>query len=389
MEMFSQILGINGFQVIDIEANDTELYLSLESESERSQCPWCGCISFQIRYRYPRVVRDLPISGKACYLEVEKRSFDCPACHKTFAESLEWVEPKRDYTTRYETYIFQHVRQTTATYVAEREGLTDKVVTRIFLRQAQKCLPAEPFKDVVRLGIDEIAERKGRNAYDLVLYNLDTGKPIDVLDNRTQAELMTYLDQLPLEITRDIEEVCIDMWRPYATAIAEKLPHAKLVTDRFHVMKAVNQDLNTLKKTLKQDLPDDAKACHYPLLKNEADLTETQQEILDKVYEASPQLKEAHQLKEAFRELFDTDYTVEQGTLELQRWIDKAEHAQLFSDAVNTIKNWFESIVNYFIQRTTNGPAEGVNNKIKVIKRMAYGFRNFAHFRLRILAAFL
>jgi len=200
---------------------------------------------------------------------------------------------------------------------------------------------------------------------------------------------MAYVAQLPVEFTRGIEEVCIDMWRPYATAIAEKLPHAKLVTDRFHVMKLVNQELNALKKTLKKELPDEAKACHYPLLKNEADLTEKQQGILEHVYEASPQLKEAHQLKEEFRTLFDKDHSLEQGAHELQKWIDKAEKARLFVDAVKTIKNWFHSIVNYFHHRTTNGPAEGINNKIKVIKRMAYGFRNFANFRLRILAAFL
>ena len=200
---------------------------------------------------------------------------------------------------------------------------------------------------------------------------------------------MRYLNALPEDILRGIDEVCIDMWRPYASAIIKKLPHATLVTDRFHVMKVVTHDLKSLKNTLKSTLPDDAKACHYPLLKNQADLSDAQQEILDKVYEASPQLKKGHTLKEEFREIFDTDYTVEQGGEALRGWIRKAEHAGIFAEAVKTITNWFDSIVNYFLHRTTNGPAEGVNNKMKVIKRMAYGFRNFANFRLRILAAFL
>jgi transposase len=389
MELFSNILDIKGFKVIHVEVDEAKLSLSLECEADHGICPHCGVASQQVRVWYPRLVRDLPISGKACYLVFETRYFDCTMCHTTFAELLDFVEAKRDYTIRDETYIFEQVRQTTATYVAEREGLTDKVVTRIFLRQAKAQLPEQPFLGVKKLGIDEIAERKGRKAYDLILYNLETGKPLDVLENRTQAELMAYFDRLPAEMTRNIEEVCIDMWRPYATAVTEKLSHATLVTDRFHVMKAVNQDLKSLKNTLKHELPDDAKACHYPLLNNEIDLSDKQQEILDKVYEASPQLKEAHQLKEEFREIFDTDYTVEQGGQALQGWIGKAEKAGLFSEAVKTLKNWFDSIVNYFLHRTTNGPAEGINNKIKVIKRMAYGFRNFANFRLRILAAFL
>jgi len=151
----------------------------------------------------------------------------------------------------------------------------------------------------------------------------------------------------------------------------------------------VNQELKSLKNTLKSNLPDDAKACHYPLLKNADDLSEPQQEILDKVYDASPQLKEAHHMKEAFREIFDTNYTVEQGAEAVRDWMKKAERSGCFTEAVKTITNWFDSIVNYFRHRTTNGAAEGVNNKVKVIKRMAYGFRNFANFRLRILTAFM
>jgi transposase len=389
MEIFSHIVNIPGYKVIHVNVNEGNVVLSLEAEIDQGICPHCGTSSQRVRVWYPRLVRDLPISGYVCYLQFETRYFTCAGCDVTFAEPLTFVEAKRDYTIRYETSIFEQVRQTTATYVAEREGVTDKVVTRIFLRQAKKRLPDQPFLGVKKLGIDEIAERKGRKAYDLILYNLETGTPLEVLENRTKAELIRYLDTLPADILRGIDEVCIDMWRPYANVIIEKLPHATLVTDRFHVMKVVTQDLKSLKNTLTSTLPDAAKACHYPLLKNQADLSDAQQEILDNVYEASPQLKEAHQLKEEFRDIFETESTVEEGSQALQGWIDKAEEAHLFLEAVKTIRNWYDSIVNYFYQRTTNGPAEGINNKIKVIKRMAYGFRNFANFRLRILAAFL
>lgn len=389
MEIFSQILGIKGFNVRHVEMSDTELHLHLECEVGTGVCPRCGQRSQQVRYTYRRVLRDLPLSGKACYVHVGKRSFDCLQCGETFSEPLDFADPKRDYTTRYEESIFHQVRQTTVWYVARHEGLTDQVVARIFLRQAPKHLPALPFDSVTRLGIDEIAERKGRKAYDLVLYDLDAGIPIDVLENRTQAELRAYLDALSLSTRQQITEVCIDMWRPYATVIAEQLSHARLVVDRFHVMKVVNADLKALKNEVKKTLPEDAKACHYPLLKNEKDLTEQQQKILEQVYDASPPLKKAHQLKEEFRTVFEKKQTIEQGQKALHRWLKKAKKAKLFSGAVKTIENWFQPITNYFARRTTNGPAEGINNKIKLIKRMAYGFRNFKNFRLRILAAFL
>ncbi|MBN2256023.1 MAG: ISL3 family transposase, partial [Deltaproteobacteria bacterium] len=301
MEILSEIVGIPGIRVVHVTVEESAIFLSVESECDHGICPHCGLVSHQVRVWYPRCIRDVPISGKACYLLWKRRYFDCLQCQTTFPEPLSFVDEKRNYTHRYEADIFEQVRQTTATYVAARECLTDTVVTRIFVRQAQARLPEQPLQGVSKLGIDEIAEHKGRNAYDLLFYNLETGIPVEVLENRTQAELMQYLEELPNTITASIDEVCIDMWRPYATVVLEKLPQATLVTDRFHVMKAVNQDLKALKNTLKQELPEGAKACHYPLLKNADDLSETQQEILEKVYEASPQLKEAHELKEAFR----------------------------------------------------------------------------------------
>ena len=150
MEMLSKILDIKGFKVIHVETDETTLYLSLECESEQGICPHCGTPSQQVRVWYPRRVRDLPVSGKMCYLAFDTRYFDCVPCHTTCAESLDVVEAKRDDTIRYETHIFEQVRQATATYVAAREGLTDQVVTRIFLRQAKQRLPQEPFKGVVR-----------------------------------------------------------------------------------------------------------------------------------------------------------------------------------------------------------------------------------------------
>ena len=150
MEMFSKILDIKGFKVIQVETDDTALKLSLKCEGNQAKCPYCGIPSQQVHVWYPRRVRDLPISGKACYLEFETRYFDCAACQTTFAEPLNFVESKRNYTRRYETSIFEQVRHTTAKYVAERERLTDKVVTRIFLRQAKQRLPKQPFTGVKR-----------------------------------------------------------------------------------------------------------------------------------------------------------------------------------------------------------------------------------------------
>lgn len=210
-----------------------------------------------------------------------------------------------------------------------------------------------------------------------------------MLANRTKSQLLPDLQALPDEVKAAIREVCIDRWRPYAQAVMEGLPAAAIVVDRFHAMQAVTNDLKALKNTRKKDLPKAAQACHYPLLKNQEALTETQHDLLQTVYEVDPMLKRAHQLKEQFRAIFETIQTIDEARKQVQKWIGKAYKHQVFPPVITQMKTWLSSMLNYFQHHTTNGPAEGVNHKIKLVKRRAYGFRNFGNFRLRILTAFL
>lgn len=386
MEFLNEMLDLNDYDVIDINVKENGIHVYLESKKEHSVCPKCGQKTHKIHEHNSRMVRDLPITGKACYLHFDKRRFYCEHCDGPFSEEIEFVDPRSNFTGRYREYLYELSRHYTIKHTADFENLDYSCVENVFYSECRKRIPENPFEDLTQLGIDEISERKGRNSYDLVFYNLQTGKPVEVLEKRTKSELIRYFEDLTDEIKIDIQTVCIDMWRPYADAVEQCLPHADLVVDRFHVMKAINKELNQLKNKHKKDLSEEAKGCHYPLLKNEEDLTDNQQEVLEKVYEESEILKKAHQLKEAFRDIFEKEQTINQAKNQLENWLEQA--GQIFKDSVKTIKNWLAPILNYFNDRISNGVSEGVNNKIKLIKRMAYGFRNFEHFRLRILNAF-
>jgi transposase len=389
MDLLRDILGIPQVSIERVDIQEAEIHLYVKTWADVAICPLCHRASQELHQNNSvRVIKDLPLSGKPCYLHVSSRRFWCPTCSLPFNEPLDFVDPHRSYTRRYEAHIYELVRQNNISYVEGLEGLSYDVVERIFLREATRRIPSEPFDRLRRLGLDEIAERKGRKAYDLIFYNLDTGKPVEVLQGRTKQQLIDYLKALPQEVKVSLEEVCIDMWRPYAQAVREVLPHAILVADRFHVMRSVNTDLKDLKNSRKNELPEKAKACHYPLLKNQEDLTEQQQETLDAVYEADPVLKRAHQLKEEFRTIFETMQTIADARKQVQRWISKAYKHHLFPKVITNMKTWLSAILNYFHHRTTNSPSEGINNKIKLVKRRGYGFRNFDNFRLRILTAF-
>jgi transposase len=259
----------------------------------------------------------------------------------------------------------------------------------MFLTQVHARIPQDPFAQVRRLGIDEISLRKGKQSFVLILSNLDTGDVLDVLSKRTKQKLRERLEQLSPEQRAQIQEVSLDMWEPYVDVCEGLLPNARITVDRFHVMQALNKELKDLKNREKKQHPNALQGAHYALLKNQDDLTPRQQEALDRVYQTSPTLKMAHRLKEGVRHIFESGSTQHKAILRLKRWMAIAHAHGLFSEFRKTLSHWLEKITNYFHDRTTNGKVEGINNKIKLIKRRAFGLPNFDHFRLRVIAAFL
>lgn len=388
-EVLTQLLAIPNYRVVGVEMTQDTITLDIQSTLKGAECPRCGVYCTDLHENHPRTVRDLPISGKACYLRFVRRRFFCSHCRDPFSESLSFVQERRDYTKRYQAWIFHQVKEDNITAVQRLEDLTYDQIESIFLTEARARIPANPFANLKRLGIDEISLRKGKQDFVLILTNLDTGDVVDVLEKRTQDKLRTRLEQLTEQERSQIKEVAIDMWEPYSNVCEELLPNAVITVDRFHVAKAVNEELKKLKNQTKKQHPEVIKGAHYPLLKNQEDLTDTQQEKLDQVYETCPTLKMAHRLKECLRAIFDYPATKEKAIQRLQKWSRIAEKEHLFPKFRKTLSNWMDKIANYFHQRTTSGMVEGINNKIKLIKRRAFGFRNFGNFRLRVIVAFL
>jgi len=388
-EVLTHLLAIPHYKVIGVTFGKDCLTLDIQSTVEGAICPRCGQSCTPLHENHTRIVRDLPISGQACYLRFVRRRFFCSHCKRPFSEPLDFVEDHRDYTRRYQAWIFQQVKENNIASVQRLEGLTFDQIESIFVTEARARIPSNPFAGLKRLGIDEIAMRKGKRNFVLILTNLDTGEVVDVLEKRTQEKLRSRLEQLTKEERAQIEEVAIDMWEPYSEVCEELLPNATITVDRFHVMQAITKELKAVKNQEKKQHPEALKGAHYALLKNQEELTETQQEALHRVYETSPTLKMAHRLKESLRHIFECFSTKEKARQRLEKWAAIAHQYHLFPEFRKTLAHWLEKITNYFHRRTTNGMVEGMNNKIKLIKRRAFGFRNFEHFRLRVIAAFL
>lgn len=166
-----------------------------------------------------------------------------------------------------------------------------------------------------------------------------------------------------------IKEVSIDMWGPYFDVIKKHLPKSKAVVDRFHVQSHLNDALTSVRRNIQKDLDEEGKS------------------RLDDIYKKCNILKKYHQAKEEFRMIFDKINNREYARKKINEWIEKIhkENLFLYSKFIKTLQKWKTQILNYFLSKTTNGFVEGLNNKIKLIKRIGFGFTNIEHFTLRIL----
>lgn len=246
-----------------------------------------------------------------------------------------------------------------------------------------------------RLGIDEIALRKGHGHYIVVLVDIDQRIPIEFVCSRKHEDIQRVFDRWGSEVLSQIQEVSIDLSGNYRGLIAKVLPEANIIADRFHVMKIVGDELNSAiiqAKKANEGLPASAekavimaalKKSKYALLKPEKSLNEVQKLKLEEIQRVCPDLAKMHQQKESFRRIFEVTTDWQTGLDEIAQWLVIAKTT--FAASTGTIRRWLVEITGYFDNRTTSGVVEGINNRLKLIKRSGYGFRNFDNFALRCL----
>jgi len=242
--------------------------------------------------------------------------------------------------------------------------------------------------------VDEVALHKGHGHFVLVISAPELGLVLDVLENRSQERLGAWFDERGNAWCEHVEVACSDMWDAYQQMFEAKLPNAERVIDRFHLMKNLNDALTKARRSIQNQADEATKAalkgCRWLLVKNRENLKDEERQKLDAMLAASPELKTCYELKEAFRSLFNQMLGVDEAEQALLEWVAKAETSGIKALAafVNTLKNWWTQILNYFEGRHSNGFAEGVNLKIRMINRRGYGYRNFTQFRLHVLVAF-
>ena len=388
---FEQLLAIPDLKVDKIHHEPRRILLHCHSGQDTAVCPRCGSLRDKPVKRYEeRQVRDLDISGKEVWLRLRVRQFKCE-CGHYFHEPFDWIAAGKSYTARQSKFVFELCAKQPFSEVGAIVNMNAKTVERLYYEEAKTaiCLP-QRYAQVRKLGIDELSLRKGRGNYCCVLTDLERGRQLDILPNRKKETLLAHFQGLGQQFCQQIQHVSCDMWKPYTEVARICFPEAKITIDRFHVVKALNEVLDVIRKALRRVHPEENcfKKLKWTLFKRAEVLTNEQQETLNQAFKPAPELRQAYQLRNHFHAILDQAKDKQQAAHWLERWITEVRFTEnpAWNKFLKTLTNWKDLILNFVESGISNAVTEGCNNLVRYVRRLSFGIPKFEHMRLRVLA---
>lgn len=366
---------------------------------------WCDRGSLVVKERDVVRIRDLPVAGRMTILSWRKRRYRCEACRRTSSETHPQLPSRQRVSARFRARLFDRCCRDGAAHaeVARDEHTTRYQVQRAYLEGGNELLRWREARLPRRLSLDEAHHRRNQELATIVS-DLDRRRVVGA--GRPQPPgRRAYLRSLSEAERQAIEVVSIDPSNAYRQAIRNVLPQARIVVDHFHLVRGVNTALDSIRRERQRQRaarrPKGTRRSGYRdrwnpelyharhrLLKASERLTGRERRRLCALFEREPLLAETWGLKEAFRAVSKAQDRAD-AEQRLHRFYIAVEHAHLrpFTAFAKGLCEWQPEMLAYFDEPTTNGYAEGVINKVKVIKRRAYGLPTFAGFRRRVVIA--
>jgi transposase len=387
---FRRIKIVN--QTVNPEVAETHIQAQPDKRFQ-PVCHECGRKASGVHSWTQRKIRDLSLSSARTWITCQYRKVFCAHCHGIHIEDLELFHPDLRVTTRMARYIYQLCRFMTVSEVAFHLGLdwkTVKAVDKFYLEHNY----GQPELNGLRiLAVDEIAIRKGHR-YLTVVLNYLNGHIVFVGKDRKAKTLKRFFNKLSVGQRKAIEAVTMDMWDPFIKAVKKKLPQAKIVFDLFHVVanfsRVIDQVRNAEYRRASKEDKAVYKGARYLLLKNSKNVrSKDHRQQLKELLALNEVINTVMILKDKLKHIW---------TYRSRTWAEKAinqwcalarslNHPSVSAFA-RMLERYHYGIVNHCDYPVHNGKLEGVNNKIKVIKRKAYGFHDLRYFTLKIYQAF-
>ncbi len=343
------------------------------------------------------MVRDLDAGANRIYLEFEYRRVACPHCRAVKRETLSWLAKSARFTQRFEDNIGKLCREMSITRVAQLNNLSWDQVWRMEKCYMRRLMEHHPPSERLRaIGVDEVSIRKG-HSYAVVVADLDQKRPIWLGgEGRAEQDLQLFFDAMGSERCQTMELAVMDMWKPFRKATLKNVPEAQIVYDKFHVMRHLADALDQVRRSEYKRVNEKErkfiKGQRYTLLSHKSNLDIDGRKALRMLLKANKRLHKAYLLKESFGQLWDYNNPVwarkffESWKIQL-RW----QRLKPFEKFAAMIERHWDGIVSYCQpdHKVSLGFMEGLNNKIRLIQRRAYGIKDQEYLMLKVITSFI
>jgi transposase len=309
---------------------------------------------------------------------------------KTETVAVPWGQRHSRFTLMFEAWAIEVLKASRSVHSgSELLGLSWHTAHAIMATAVERGMERRQLEEIERIGIDEKSFGRGQD-YISVLTDIDAGRVLEVVPGRDKASACALLETLKEQQRSQVKAVAMDMSGSYAAAVKQVLPEADIVYDRFHVSKLLNEAVDQVRrgehKTLMEQGDESLKGTRQEWLFNPINLTDARLESLAELARRNLKTARAWLHKENFEGFWHMESRYA-GEGYLKAWYRSVIHSQLdpIKRAARTIKAHAEGLLNYFTHRITNAVTEGLNSRIQELKNAARGFRNFTHYRIRIL----
>lgn len=358
----------------------------IEMPVKEHHCPNCGHITTFVKDYRLQTVKDLSVLGKPLTVTIRKRRYVCKYCNATFTEENPYIKRYCHFPNRlYIESLTESFRLQSFTSVAKRLGVSVTSIIRWF--DKLNC-PHPKLPECI--AIDEFRGNAGGEKFQCNVADPVKHQVIDILPSRNTEDLCKHFLEYPYKERAEVKKIVMDLSTLFRSVAKTIFPEAKIVADKFHVIRVVTNSMENVRKRIQKEFHATKrkwfKRSRYLLLKSEYKLTDEDKIELSRMLNSSMELEKAYVLKERFYKIF-RQKTRAEAKKELRDWLLLAAQLAIpeFKHCITTFTNWRTEIANIIDESVSNGFIEGSNNKIKVLKRISYGVRNFERFRNRIL----
>jgi transposase len=389
----------------DIEVQDAvidkqgDILVTVKSTEQGTCCPHCQRRIEKLNgFGEWITVRHLDLFGKRVFLRFRLPRYQCECDGQpTTTQRPVWMHHRSPFTIAFERHLLLSCVNSTPADVAIKKGVGYEAIQGTIDRHIQKEIDWSQIDEIRVLGADEVSLKKGHKDFVAIITARRAHETIvlAVLKDRQKQTVKDFFLSIPKRLRRTVEYVCSDMYDGFINAAKEVFgKRVRVVADRFHVAKCYRDGLETLRKQelkrLRRELSPAAyktlKGAMWALRKKDADLTDEDRTVLARLFEYSPSLKQAYDFQSQLTAIFDQPLSRAQAKRQMNGWVARVRASGLrcFDAFIKTLLSRKDEIANYFLGRHNSGFVEGLNNKIKVMKRRCYGLFNIHHLFQRL-----